>query len=156
MSKVMSGDKVAVVKTHDVTDTPFVLCTGELLTVGRGLKTEDRRAKAKEGVCTPENEVDAPGWAVVKRDDGSLFSVSLKNVKLLSRAVLEQHEETLKKVVEREASAKKEQAELEAMRSECEKAGFDVKSLSDANVRVAARLLRGSVTESPAAVAAAG
>lgn len=145
MAKMMVGDRVAVVKPHDVTGTPHIVMMGVLDALDRGLKTTDRRAKAQEGPCTPENAVEATGWAVVRVDgQDSPFSVSLKNVKLLTQAVTQQHEDTLKSVESHLAKRKEQEAEVEGLKTLCAAAGFDVSTLTEANLRVAAGLLKGS------------
>lgn len=141
MAKALVGDKVAVLKKHDMTDTPFIALLGTLAREGRGLKTDDGRAKAEVGEVTPESEVDAPGWSIVKGEDGKEYSVPAKSVTLYSQKIVLKHNETMQQVaVVQQQMVKRTQQAADA-KTRLEGLGVEVKSLSDDNALKIVELL---------------
>ena len=143
-TKPVVGDNVAVVRPHADTDTPFIVVSGTLEQANRGLKTEDKRAKAGMGeVASMEDTVEATGWSLVRAEDGRLFSFPEKQVKLRHQRVVQQHEETMSVVALIEEARSFEAQSEEAAFLACERLGLDTSTLTSANAQKVCALLRG-------------
>ena len=143
-TKPVVGDNVAVVRPHTDTDTPFIVVSGTLECLGRGKKTTDKRAWAEEGaVAGMEDTEEAKGWALVRDEEGTLFSYPEKQVKLLHQRVIQQHEQTMAVVsLIEEARSFAEQFDEAAILA-CAALGLDTSTLTQENAHKVCALLRG-------------
>lgn len=157
--KATLNDKVAVLKNHEATDTPYIVMTGTLEAVDRGRATEDKRANAEEGEVTDANTVTAKNWVVVRREDGRLFSFPVKSVKLHTQKIVQKHEDTMAQVARATADSAAKDKQREEVFSRCAAHGLDVDTLSEKNALRILELLGESVhplaAVAPAAVTSA-